>query len=41
MPSVVDDVAEVVVIMTIFSLPAVLSYPLMCIVVGQTPVATS
>jgi hypothetical protein len=41
MPSVVDDVAEVVVIMTIFSLPAVLSYPPMCIVVGQTPVATS
>jgi hypothetical protein len=36
-PSVIDDIAEV--ITTTFSLPAVLSYPSMHVIVGQTPIA--
>jgi hypothetical protein len=40
-PSVVDEVAEVVAIATIFSLSAVLSYPPTLVVVGKTPVAAS
>jgi hypothetical protein len=40
MPSVVDDIADIILIATIFSLPAVLRYLLSRVIVGQTPVAT-
>jgi hypothetical protein len=39
MPSVVNDVVEVIMIMTIFSLLAVLSYPPTCIIIAQAPIA--
>jgi hypothetical protein len=41
MPSVSDDVVEVITIMTIFSLPTVLSYPMTRVVVGQAPIAAA
>jgi hypothetical protein len=40
MPFIIDDVAEVITIMTIFPQSVVLSYPLTRIIVGQTSVAT-
>jgi hypothetical protein len=40
MPFVIDDVAEVIAIMTIFPQPVVLSYPLTRVIVGQMSVAT-
>jgi hypothetical protein len=40
MPSIIDDVVEVIAITTIFSLPAVLIYPSMHVVVGQMTIAT-
>jgi hypothetical protein len=39
MPFAIDDVMEVIMIVTIFSLPTVLSYQPTRMVVGQTPVA--
>jgi hypothetical protein len=39
MPSIIDDVAEVIMIMTVLSLSEVLSYPLTCVVVSQMPIA--
>jgi hypothetical protein len=38
--SVIDDVAEVIMIMIILSLPAVLRYPLSRVIVSQASVAT-
>jgi hypothetical protein len=38
MPSVIDDVVEVIMIMNIFLLSVVLRYPLTHVVVGQMPV---
>jgi hypothetical protein len=40
MLSNVDDVAEVIVIMAIFPLSMVLSYPPMRVIIGQTPIVT-
>jgi hypothetical protein len=39
MPSVIDDVAEVVTTTIILSLPTVLSYPSTRVIVGQAPIA--
>jgi hypothetical protein len=39
MPFIIDDIAEVITIVTVFSLSAVLSYPPSCVVVVQMPVA--
>jgi hypothetical protein len=40
MPSVINDIAEIIAIATIFSLTEVLSYSSTCVIVGETPVAT-
>jgi hypothetical protein len=39
MPSVIDDIAEVITIVTIFSLLTVLHYPPTHVIVSQMPVA--
>jgi hypothetical protein len=38
-PLVINDAAEVIAIMTILSLPVILSYPLAHVIVSQTPIA--
>jgi hypothetical protein len=39
-PLVIDDIVEVITIMSVFPLLVVLSYPLTSVVVGQVSVAT-
>jgi hypothetical protein len=38
-PSVIDDVAKVIMITTVLSLLTILSYPLMYVIVNQMPLA--